>query len=186
MAMNDTEGQGVIEIRLESINQLFNSLDPFPFPERDLDTEAEEYIVGWARELPDECGISLVIRLPAGEKPRCNPADTKLSLNNYFSYRAEMAERELRETLRNGWRSLGVGLPILAVCLTVSQIIRAFGATQPFAQAAEESLILLGWVVNWTPLELLLYEWRPIARRRDLYRRLASAEVHIHFGEPKP
>jgi hypothetical protein len=31
-----------IEIRIEEISQLFHSLDPFPFREKDLDKEAEE------------------------------------------------------------------------------------------------------------------------------------------------
>lgn len=40
-----------IELRLRHVNQLFNSLDPAPFYEQDLDTDAEEFIVGWARHV---------------------------------------------------------------------------------------------------------------------------------------
>ena len=35
-----------IEINLSRLPQLFNSLDPSPFLERDLDRDAEDYIVG--------------------------------------------------------------------------------------------------------------------------------------------
>jgi hypothetical protein len=41
-----------LEVRLSTLRQLFNSLDPSPFHEKDLDREAEEYIVGWANEYP--------------------------------------------------------------------------------------------------------------------------------------
>ena len=41
--------QDVIELRVDKIAQLFHSLDPYPFRERDLDKDAEDYIVGWAR-----------------------------------------------------------------------------------------------------------------------------------------
>ena len=44
----------VIELRVDEIAQLFHTLDPSPFRERDLDREAEEFIVGWARELRPE------------------------------------------------------------------------------------------------------------------------------------
>jgi hypothetical protein len=37
-----------IELNLSRLNQLFNSLDPSPFHERDLDQDAEEYIVSSA------------------------------------------------------------------------------------------------------------------------------------------
>jgi len=41
-----------IEINLGRLPQLFNSLDPSPFLERDLDRNAEDYIVGSAEEAP--------------------------------------------------------------------------------------------------------------------------------------
>ena len=41
-----------IEISLSRLSQLFNSFDPSPFHERDLDPDAEEYIVGSAEEVP--------------------------------------------------------------------------------------------------------------------------------------
>jgi hypothetical protein len=43
-----------------------------------------------------------------------------------------------------------------------------------------EGLIILGWVANWRPLEIFLYEWWPIARRRNLYARLAAAEIALN------
>jgi hypothetical protein len=43
---------GVIEVRLKELNQLFDSLDPSPFAEKDLDPKAERYIVDSYREMP--------------------------------------------------------------------------------------------------------------------------------------
>jgi hypothetical protein len=40
----------LIEIRIREVKQLFNSMDPSPFNERDLDRDADEYIVNWAHE----------------------------------------------------------------------------------------------------------------------------------------
>lgn len=40
----------VVEVRVEEVIQLFDTLDPFPFRERDLDKDAEDYIVSWARD----------------------------------------------------------------------------------------------------------------------------------------
>jgi hypothetical protein len=39
-----------IEIFVDKIEQLFNSMDPSPFHEKDLDHDAEEFIVSWAQE----------------------------------------------------------------------------------------------------------------------------------------
>ena len=40
-----------IEISLSRLSQLFNSFDPSPFHERDLDPDAKEYTVGSAEEV---------------------------------------------------------------------------------------------------------------------------------------
>ena len=173
------EHDGIIEVRIHELAQLFNSLDPSPFHERDLDDDAEAYIVGWARELPPEAPLRLVVHLPIGEAKKAEERGLSKSLTNYFGERAEMLDRDLRELFRNGRRYLSIGLPVLLACLTASQLVRAGLGTGPFERALEESLIILGWVANWKPIETFLYDWWPLKRRRDLYRRLRDATVEV-------
>ena len=52
-----------IEVRVEDISQLFHTLDPFPFRERDLDRDAEEFIVSWARDLPESATVHILVYL---------------------------------------------------------------------------------------------------------------------------
>ena len=42
----------VIEVHVDELKQLFNAIDPSPFRDKDLDPKAEDFIVGWAKELP--------------------------------------------------------------------------------------------------------------------------------------
>ena len=75
---DSTESDGLvaetkIEINLNRLSQLFNSLDPSPFHERDLDQDAEDYIVGSAEEAPRQHPLRLVIHLPAGQLPHTDP-----------------------------------------------------------------------------------------------------------------
>ena len=65
--MGDESGYKAIEVRVDDISQLFDTLDPFPFRERDLDAHAEEFIVGWARELPRKQLIRIVVHAPQSE-----------------------------------------------------------------------------------------------------------------------
>src|ERR1041385_4027471 len=62
-----------IELNLRDINQLFNTMDPSPFHEKDLDHDAEEFILSWAREFPVDEPVVLVVHLgefPAGREPQ--------------------------------------------------------------------------------------------------------------------
>ena len=137
-----------IEIRVDEVSQLFNTLDPFPFHERDLDSDAEEYIVGWAREVAHQGALSIVVHLPLGRM------------------------------------SLLVGVAVLGLCLAGSQVIASWAAGTYLGRFMGESLVILGWVANWRPIEIFLYDWWPLARRRNLYRRLAAATVTIKPNGP--
>ncbi len=170
---------GVIEVRIRELGQLFNSLDPSPFHERDLDGDAEAYIVDWARELPSQATLRLVVHLPETEARKAEERGLAASLANYFGARAEKLDRDLQELLRDGRRYLSIGLPVLVACLFASQLLRAWIGGGAIARVIEESLIILGWVANWKPIETFLYAWWPLSRRRDLYRRLRDAKVEI-------
>jgi len=75
-----TAAANAVELRVEKIAQLFHSLDPFPFREKDLDNDVEEFIVGWARELPPDKPLGIVIHLPETEASTSENS-VQLSLN---------------------------------------------------------------------------------------------------------
>jgi hypothetical protein len=177
--MSNPQPTGTIEIRVEEIAQLFNMLDPFPFRERDLDKDAEEFIVSWARELPRHAPIRIVIHAPERELATEIAGQLRPALNHYFGYRAEALARDLNELFRIGRVSLAIGAAVLAACVLVGRAIVTTVGTGNISRFAEESLIILGWVANWRPIQIFLYDWWPLARRRDLYRRLAAAEVEL-------
>lgn len=179
MAADGTTRVDVIEVRITRIEQLFNSFDPSPFDERDLDDDAEDHIAGWARELPRDADIRIILHMPPDEAKRAEERGLATALTNYFRVRADWFDRDRRELFRLGWRYLSIGMPVLVVCLLASQMVPRLIGTGPLADILRESLIILGWVANWKPLETFLYDWWPLKRRARLYRRIADAEVEI-------
>jgi hypothetical protein len=172
-------GATEIAIRVRTIMQMFNSLDPSPFRERDLDPHTEEFVVGWARELPHGAPFTIAVELPPEEAAKPEAAGIAEAFANYFRLRAQASERDLRELFRVGWRSLAIGLAVLIVCLVGSQLVAKMAGNAVVARVLEESLIIVGWVVNWRPLEIYLYDWWPIRRRILLFRRIAAAPVTV-------
>ena len=114
---------GAIELRVSDISQLFDTLDPYPFPERDLDKDAEEFIVGWARELPHGKPLKIVVHLPEAELNKQDGNSIRAAINRYFDYRVEVIGRDLKELFRIGRLSLVIGLTVLAVALAVTQLV---------------------------------------------------------------
>ena len=168
----------LIELNVTTPEQLFNSLDPFPFRERDLDKSAEEFIVGWARELPAS-PIHIRVHMPQENAGTWRAGQMEEAFRRYFAYRADIVGRDLSELFRTGRRSLAIGLAVLLISVATSEIFRAsFGHEGMFA-VLDEGLIILGWVANWRPLEIFLYDWWPIVGTRRLYRRLSAATVEF-------
>ena len=177
--MSNGDVPSPIEVRVENISQLFDTLDPYPFSERDLDSDAEEYIVGWARELPRDAPISIVIHMPAAEVAKQDAKALTTALNRYFAYRAGIILRDVNELFRVGRIALLIGVVVLAFCLTVARLASGLFGDATFARFLQEGLIILGWVANWKPIEIFLYDWWPLLRRRNLYRRLSEASVEV-------
>jgi hypothetical protein len=175
----DDKTTGTIELRVDEIAQLFDTLDPFPFRERDLDKDAEEYIVGWAREFPRKQNFRIIVHAPERELRTEAASQLGPALSRYFGYRADIVGRDLNELLRVGRTSLAIGIAVLAACVLASRAVATLSGGGGFSRFVEESLIILGWVANWKPIEIFLYDWWPLARRRDLYRRLAAAQVEL-------
>ena len=176
---------GVIEVHLHTAEQLFNSLDPSPFHERDLDDEAERYIVGWAREIKGAGRLQLIVTLPEAAHNTKVAKHIPHAIPNYFNYRALEARRELRELLRIGWRSLAIGLVVLLASFAAIQYMSIALSQSTAGRLMEQSLLILGWVANWRPLEIFLYDWWPIRRRIVLFRRLAEMSVKVQAASSR-
>lgn len=170
---------GPIQVQVQDIGQIFHTLDPLPFRERDLDAGVEEYIVGWAGEIAGQRPISIIVHLPTAEAQRSEAQHIEEAMRNYFAYRAEVLGWDLRDLFRTGRASLAIGLAVLAACIVLGKAASGVLGTGYLGRFFTEGLIILGWVANWRPVEIVLYDWWPIVRRRRLYRRLALAQVRI-------
>lgn len=168
-----------IEVRIRELSQIFNSLDPSPFAERDLDDQAEAYIVGWAREVDTGGPFRIVVHLPESEARRAQERGLESAIGNYFTYRTGMLERDMSDLLRVGRRSLAIGVGVLAVCTGVSQTLHTALPNSAMGQLLAEGIIIFGWVANWRPAEIFLYDIWAIRRRVALYRRLAEARIEL-------
>jgi len=157
-----------IEISLSRLSQLFNSLDPSPFHERDLDHDAEDYIVGSAEEAPRQQPLALVIHLP----------DLREAIHNYFAYRRDQERRRLRLLFRDGRIALLIGLSFLFCCVLLRELAASFG-NDSASDIFGEGMLIIGWVAMWRPLEIFLYEWVPIRRRCRILAKLAEMPVIV-------
>jgi len=171
-------GRGRIELELRDLAQLFNSMDPSPFHERDLDPKAEEFIVGWANDYPHGMPLELIVHLSQTPRDPAQVAQVEPAIHVYFADLVQVTRRELRTLFSIGRASLAIGLAFLAICTVAGRLVGGLG-DQPFYRIGAFGLEIAGWVAMWRPFEIFLYDWWPILRRRRQYQRLARMPVSV-------
>jgi hypothetical protein len=174
----------VLEIYLADIRRLFNSMDPAPFHERDLDPNAAEYILEWAQELPGKPPLTLVVKLGTPLGAGDSAAAVEQWVRDHFQRRAAATRRSLREMLRTGRYSLLAAMLFLGPVIVIAESAARMVETERYAALIENSLVILAWVALWRPLEIFLYDWWPVRAEAKLFDRLGQMEVRTVDATP--
>ena len=172
----------VIEVHVGELRQLFDAIDPSPFRERDLDPKAEEFIVGWAKDLPRDAELALVVDLDREAGLPDEAAVLRDAIHEFFRHRAETYRQRLRELFRVGRSSLMIGLVALAGAIALGDFLANLMKGSRIGEIVRESLTIGGWVSMWRPLEVFLYDWWPIRNEARLSDRLAVMPVRIRYA----
>ena len=175
-----------IDLRLDHLQQLADPRDPAPFSRRDLNPDAEHYILDACRELPAHEPLALNLWLPTGEPHADATERARHAVCFHFAWQAENGQRRLREHLRQAHRTTLLGLCFMAVCMLLHNLIGALDNL--LAQTLAEGLLVIGWVALWRPVEMYLYDWWPLRQEARLFARLSHMPVNLRRvnGELNP
>jgi hypothetical protein len=170
-----------LALRVREIGQLFNSLDPTPFLNKDLDRACETFIENWALALPHDSHLHLTFHIEQ-LAPDADAADLLVgAVHNHYAYKIDLVRGELRQLLRLGRFSLVVGLVFVVVCLLLGEALTSL-VSGPGAKIARESLTIIGWVALWRPIQIFLYDWWPLKGRIRVFNNLRFARVSVVQG----
>lgn len=171
--------RALIEVHVSELKALFNSLDPTPFRERDLDPRAEEFIAGWASELSSDQPLCLMIHVDRPAPDDAGAGELQDAVREFFTQRAAATRRRLRQLLAVGRTSLLIGVAALASSILLGDLAAMLFRESGFGGILRESLLIGGWVAMWRPLEVFLYDWWPIRAEARRYDRLSEMTVRV-------
>ena len=107
---------GLIELQIDRLKSMFDPFDSFPTPTRDLSRAADDFIVGWTRELPPKSAIRLGLHVAHEEASSVEQAALKAAISRHFDYKANRVDGDLRELMAIGRLAVLIGL-----CVVVSR-----------------------------------------------------------------
>jgi hypothetical protein len=173
-------GEGAtVTVHVRHLGQLFNSLDPSPFWDRDLDGAAAAFIEDEFRDKRSAATWHLHVHTLEGAELA---PDLQAAVERYYQRMGASARMKLRENRRIAGMVLLAGIGIFLLCMTLRQLLGGMLASVP--RMLDEGLIILAWIALWRPAEALVYEWIPLYRTRRLYERLAGIRVTVRTDAP--
>ncbi len=177
--MRPSAAEATLALQVGELRQLFNAMDPAPFRERDLDPNAEAYIVEWAEEVDKREPLALVVTLSREAVPQEGAAMLRAALHGYFQERAGATRMELRRLFRRGRVSLVIGVAFLGAAILAGEFLAGFASKERYATIIQETFVIGGWVALWRPMEIFLYDWWPLLSKARLFDRLARMRVDV-------
>jgi hypothetical protein len=179
----ERNGKLLIELELNSLMQIFNSFDPAPFREKELDPEAEEYIYNTVGEFPLKKPLEIIIYISSSEFDEETEHTLKEAIRNHFSYKKVLTSIELRRLFQRGRRDMEIAIVFLFLCLLIIRILSTFEQGL-INNMFSEGLTIIGWVAMWEPGYVFLYGWWPIVQKRNIYRKILSMDISVIPGSP--
>ncbi len=178
----DTVAMHSLSIQVREIAQLFHSMDPTPFLNKDINPETEAFIESWASEFAPGGNFHIIIHLEQRPTDGAPSEMLNAAIHNHFAYKAERTRSNLKQFLQQGRISLVIGVTFVTICLFAADYIGTLG-THTGTIIARESLTIVGWVAMWRPLQIFLYDWWPFQRKIRLYENLSNARIQVVPGK---
>ena len=172
-----------IRLKLNSVNELFETPQSTPFSSTWLDRAGLDYIADLLKtsRLPHQ----LTAILTLAEAAEYNADDIQEAVARYSQARIDEAKREIASQRWQALKALQTGMVVLLLALlAAANVDSAEFLPEALRSLIAESLLVAGWVSMWHPAELILYAWWPHWRQIHIYERLQTMEIVLEIPIP--
>lgn len=164
-----------IELRIQNLGQLFDSLDPAPFHVKALDRNVQAYLLESAGEHARRQALTIALYAPPHLESHVD--EIASAIHTHFELLHQQAQRRHRYRRRISRVALAAGAATLALVLLLRSWVETL--TAPFWDVLAEGLLILAWVALWRPIETIGFDsWESRDRRRLL---AALAQIPVRF-----
>jgi hypothetical protein len=171
-------GEPCIDIRIASVERVFDNRDPAPFRERDLDPDLVEYLLAAAEDLISHDRFQIIFW---SEAP-CQPEEIEQAFRGHFDYELDRLDRQRRRRRRIGQITLLLAVVAIIALMSLAQLVGTL-IPSSIGLGLKEGLVISSWVLMWKPVEVLIYDWIPYRRERKVVRRLLAMPIDVRTGK---
>jgi hypothetical protein len=172
------DGEPCIDIKIVSVERIFDNRDPAPFRERDLDPNLVEYMFAAGEDLVSHERFRIIFWI---ETP-CPAGEIEQACRSHFEYELARIDRERRRRRRIGQLALLLAVVAIIALMSLAQVVGTL-IPSSIGLGLKEGLVISSWVLMWKPVEVLIYDWIPWRRERTIIRRLLTMPIDVRSGK---
>jgi hypothetical protein len=163
----------MIEVALDSYENIFNEWDPAPFKRRDIDPDLRTFFEECSSEISLSYPIAVAFFLPKGEVDMEKQEKCVEGLRNFFRFNRYLAEKQLRVAYRNVLKYLVVGISFLSIAVLFDHQFEKNVLSGTLGQG----LFIGGWVFVWEAVSTLAFKNTALKQQVAEWERFLDAPI---------
>lgn len=169
-----------ITLKLDKIEHLFKEPEFDLFMPHTESSSGIDRIISELKPTSLKGRVKTTISLPQHQLDKNLEQSIVNALQRYCNTKIEQISNDIASLRGQGIRALQRGLLFLAVCLVISTLFDHVEYLPTLVHRfLNEGFLIAGWVSLWYPIELLLYEWGPYRRQKQIYEMIKDMEVEL-------
>jgi hypothetical protein len=172
------DDKAIIDITLETINDLFNSFDrKSNFYKRELDQDFEDYLIASVRELE---GHSFIIKIDVENNyDSITEEPIRKAVKNHFKFLYWKECKKVTKVFLKFIILLLLGIALMAFYYEQGKLLTNFNSIPMYSKIIIEGINIAGWVAFWEAFTCLIFDFIPIVRNRRVYESISKAGIRI-------
>src|SRR3990167_4829091 len=147
---DDNEKAYIIDVSLDSYDDIYDEWDPSPFKKRDIEDEFDDFIRDSSSDIPIKYKLIIELFLPASER---NTMKEKLLLqayDNFYRFNLRRAKKEKQALQKKAVNYLVLALSFLFFGYFYEPMEESI-----FLKVFKEGIFIGGWVFLWEVFTVL-------------------------------
>ena len=172
------DDKAIIDITLESLNDLFNCFDrKTSFYKRELDQDFEDYLISSVKELD---GHSFIIKIEIENNyDKITEEPIRKAIKNHFRFLYWKERKKVYKVVLKFFILLLLGIALMAFYYEHGKLISNFNSIPMYSKIIIEGINIAGWVAFWEAFTCLIFDFIPIVRNRRVYESISKAGIRI-------
>ena len=170
----------IVTFRFFSKNQLFDDSYSCPIQENELSELAEDILFEYVDEYVPSKHIELIVEIPEKDFQPGTEEEVSRAISTHFARRLPGINHDIRLVKREAVYSSAITGVNMILGITLITLYEMGMIVETWYTLVIAFIILiLNWASLWDTLEMFLYDYRNIFRKRRIYRKISRIPVSV-------